>query len=223
MPDLRAAVVVDYQNVHLTAHELFPISKHLPRHESLIDPVHFGNQLISTRNHAQRPGMDHAVLAQMLVYRGQPSAEHDPKPYARNQAQKAHWERDPRVTVHHRPLKYRYERDSTGQLVYGADGKRIVESKGEKGIDVLCALAVVREARRSDVDLVILASHDSDLEPALDEALTLHSAKIETFCWHDPNQRHRIRQLRPGNDRSIWNTRLGETEFRNCWDLTNYT
>jgi hypothetical protein len=98
----------------------------------------------------------------------------------------------------------------------------VVESKGEKGIDVLCALAVVREAQRADVDLVILASHDSDLEPALDEALALRSAKIETFSWYDPAQRHRIRQLRPGTGRSIWNTRLGESEFHNCWDLTNY-
>lgn len=48
------------------------------------------------------------------------------------------------------------------------------------------------------------------------------SVKIETFSWHDPAQRHRIRQLRPGSGRSIWNTRLGETEFRNCWDLTKY-
>ncbi|MGH3611578.1 MAG: hypothetical protein ACRDRK_02950 [Pseudonocardia sp.] len=83
---------MDYQNVHLTAHELFAVSKHLPRHESLVDPLHFANQLITARNRAQRPGMDHAVLAHVLVYRGQPSAEHDPKPYARNQAQKAHWE-----------------------------------------------------------------------------------------------------------------------------------
>ncbi|MGH3611579.1 MAG: hypothetical protein ACRDRK_02955 [Pseudonocardia sp.] len=104
----------------------------------------------------------------------------------------------------------------------GPDGKRVVESKAEKGIDVLCALAVVREAQRADVDLVILASHDSDLEPALDEALVLGSAKIETFSWHDPAQPHRIRQLRPGSGRRIWNTRLGETEFRNCWDLTKY-
>lgn len=104
----------------------------------------------------------------------------------------------------------------------GADGKKVVESKGEKGIDVLCALAVVRETRRPDVDLVVLASHDSDLEPALDEALGLRSAKIETFSWYDPAQRHRIRQLRPGAGRSIWNTRLGEGEFRNCWDLTDY-
>ncbi|MGI8816226.1 MAG: hypothetical protein ACR2G2_13380 [Pseudonocardia sp.] len=75
--------------------------------------------------------MDHAVLVRLLVYRGQPSAEHDPKPYARNQAQKAHWERDPRVTVTHRPLKYRYEREPDGLPSLGIDGKRIVESKGE--------------------------------------------------------------------------------------------
>ncbi len=148
LPDLRAVLVVDYQNVHLTAHELFAVSRHLPRHESLVDPLHFGNQLIAARNRDQRPGMDHAVLAQLLVFRGQPSAEHDPKPYARNQAQKAQWERDQRVSVIHRPLKYRYERDETGRVRLSADGKRIVEGKGEKGIDVLCALAVVREAQR---------------------------------------------------------------------------
>ncbi len=213
---------MDYQNVHLTAHELFAVSRDLPRHESLVDPLHFGNQLIMSRNRAQRPGMDHAVLARVLVYRGQPSPEHDPKPYARNQAQKARWERDQRVTVTYRPLKYRYQRDNAGDLIFGAEGKRIVQSKEEKGIDVLCALAVVRETRRADVDLVILASHDSDLEPALDEALALHMAKIETFAWHDTTQPYRIRQLRPGTGRSIWNTRLGETEFRNCWDLSNY-
>ena len=87
---------------------------------------------------------------------------------------------------------------------------------------MLCALALVREARQSDVNLVILASHDSDLEPALDEAVALHSAKIETFCWFDTTQPGRTRQLRLSTDRTIWNTRLGETEFQNCWDLTNY-
>ncbi|MGL5826751.1 MAG: hypothetical protein ACRCYU_18365 [Nocardioides sp.] len=33
----------------------------------------------------------------------------------------------------------------------------------------MCALALLRQARRPDVDLVILASLDSDLTPALDE------------------------------------------------------
>lgn len=86
----------------------------------------------------------------------------------------------------------------------------------------MCALALVREARNEDVDLVILASHDSDLEPALDEALALGTAKVETFCWFDSTQRGSTRQLRPGNGRRVWNTRLGETEFGNCWDRNKY-
>lgn len=90
-------------------------------------------------------------------------------------------------------------------------------------MDVLCALAVVREALLPDVDLVILASQDSDLEPALDEALLLGTAKIETFSWFDYDQRHRSRQLRPGGGRTIWNTRLTETEFQKCWDPTDYS
>ncbi|MCH6164856.1 NYN domain-containing protein [Pseudonocardia alaniniphila] len=220
---LRAAVVVDYQNVHLTGHELFQASRHLQRHESLIDPWMFAGQLISARNRAQRPGMDLAELSAVLVYRGEPSPEHDPKAYARNQAQKAHWEREKCVTVQLRPLKYRYQRDAGGNLMYDANGKRVVESKSEKGVDVLCALAMVREARRPDVDLVILASHDSDLEPALDEAIALQSAKVETFSWFDPAQPRRMRQLRPGGARRVWNTRLGETEFVNCWDRSDYT
>lgn len=223
MATLRTVVVMDYQNVHLTGHGLFDVSKYGPKHEALVDPLHFANQLIQARNRSQQPGMDHASLSRVLVYRGLPSSEHDPKDYARNQAQKAQWERDQRVTVHLRPLKYRYKRDRDGDLVRDPDGKRIVTGKDEKGVDVLCALAMVREARQPDVDLVILASHDSDLEPALDEAIALHTAKIETFCWFDRTQPHRTQQLRPSTGRAVWNTRLGETEFRNCWDLTNYT
>lgn len=220
MADLRAVVIVDYQNVHLTGHGLYPSTKNRPQHEALVDPLVFAQQLLAARNRAQRPGMDAAVLRRVLVYRGQPSAEHDPKPYARNQAQKAHWERDRRVIVTLRPLKYEYERDEAGQPVVGGDGKRMVTGKSEKGVDVLCALALVREARRDDVDVVILASQDSDLEPALDEAMALNTAKVETFAWCDPS-RH-TRQLRPEGGRRLWNTRLTEVEFRRCLDVTDY-
>ena len=92
--------------------------------------------------------------------------------------------------------------------------------KREKGIDVLCALATVRESRAPDASPVILASSDSDLAPALDEALLRGLAKIETFSWYDPN--YYGQQLRPSSMR-IWNTRLGEAEFRACWDPTQYT
>jgi hypothetical protein len=131
--------------------------------------------------------------------------------------------RDRRVIVTYRPLKYSYQRDLTGRIVIGPDGKRIVVGKEEKGVDVLCALALVREAADPNVDLVVLASSDSDLEPALDEALRLGSAKVETVSWHDPSQPSRCPQLRPTDrTRKLWNTRMGEDEFRRSRDLTDY-
>lgn len=56
-PPLRTAVVIDYQNVHLVGHEAFPTSRNLARHESLIDPLLFAQQLIVQRNLAMQPGL----------------------------------------------------------------------------------------------------------------------------------------------------------------------
>lgn len=114
--DLCASIVVDYQNVHLTGYGLFASTRNLPRHETVIDPLLFTQKLLLTRNSRQRPGMAHAVLRRVLVHRGEPSSEHDPHAYARNQAQKSQWERDRRVQVTLRPLKYEYGRDADGTL-----------------------------------------------------------------------------------------------------------
>ncbi|HEX6434524.1 MAG TPA: hypothetical protein VFZ87_09785, partial [Gemmatimonadales bacterium] len=192
-------------------------------HDCLVDPLQFAEQLVRARNQAQHPGHRHAVLSRVLVFRGQPSPEFDPDAYARNQAQKSHWERDSRVQVTLRPLKYDIARNDVGQRVLRPDGTATVTGKREKGIDVLCAMALVREARREDTDLVILASDDSDLEPALDEALQLKAAKIETFSWYDPTQPWRRRQLRPAGGRRLWHTRLSEPQFQACTDPTDYS
>lgn len=169
MADSRAVVVVDYQNVHLTGHGLFASTRHLPKHETLIDPLLFGLALIRERNTAQRSGMAKAVLRKVLVYRGLPAPEHDPDGYARNLAQKAQWERGSRVQVTLRPLKYEYQPAADGRPATDVNGRRTVISVKEKGVDVLCAFAMVREAQDPDTDVVILASSDSDLVPALDE------------------------------------------------------
>lgn len=222
MSTLRATIVVDYQNVHLTGHGLFESTRYMPKHETLVDPLFFAQQLIRRRNELQRPGMDHAVLRQVLVFRGLPSPEHDPDAYDRSQAQRAQWERDKRAHVTLRPLKYEYARDADGRVASDADGNKIVLAKREKGIDVLCALATVREAQDRANDLIVLASSDSDLAPAIDEVQRLGCAKIETFCWYDSTKRVGY-QLHPTDrTRRVWNTRLDEQAFRASWDLTDY-
>lgn len=221
--DLRASVIIDYQNVHLTGHGLFETTRQLPRHETLIDPLTFAARLVAARNANQRQGYSAAVLRRVLVFRGIPANDHDSKAYSRNLAQQAHWERDRRVQVTLRPLKYEYERDTSGQIATDAAGKRMLAAAPrEKGIDVLCALAAVREAQEGDVDLVILCSSDSDLVPAVDEVRRLDTAKIETFCWWD-SKRNRGFRIHP-TDRSqpIWCTRLDESGFLGCRDLTTY-
>lgn len=221
--DLRASIIVDYQNVHLTGHGLFDSTRSFARHETLIDPLLFAHRLLRSRNARQSPGMAHAVLRRVLVFRGQPSPEHDPSGYARNLAQQSQWERDARVRVTLRPLKYEYERDATGRHVTDIHGHKITKGlPREKGVDVLCALAAVREAQDSATDLVILASSDSDLAPVLDEVRALACAKMETFCWYDHETRCGY-QLHPTDrTRRVWNTRMDEHDFRACWDPTTY-
>jgi len=51
---LRAVVIIDYQNIYLTGHDLFPVSKALAPHEDLVHPLYFSQQLIASRNQAQK-------------------------------------------------------------------------------------------------------------------------------------------------------------------------
>lgn len=213
---LDATVVIDYQNVHLTGANLF--APHVPYHEVLIHPLHYANQVIAARNGRQREGYAKARLAFVLVYRGLPSPEHDPRAYARNMAHKAEWEKDRRVSVTYRPLKYRYQYTATGQRATDISGLPIVVDKSEKGVDVLCALALVREVRLRD--LVILASQDTDLEPALEEAVRIGRGKVETASWYEPTRRD-SREIRPSRAR-LWNTRLSEQSFRAAQDPKDY-
>lgn len=224
MNSLRTTVVVDYQNVHLVAHGLFESSRARPAHECLVDPLLFAMRLVKERNARQRPDMPAAVLERVEVFRGQPSPEHDERGYNRSQAQRANWQRDDRVTVVLRPLKYEYERDASGRPATDALGQRILKgAPREKGVDVLCALAAVRAARDPAVDLVILASSDTDLAPALDEVRRLGTAKIETFCWWDAEAR-RGYQIHPADrSRPVWNTRMSEEAFKACQDPTDYS
>ncbi|WP_084500894.1 NYN domain-containing protein [Actinomyces slackii] len=173
------AVVIDYQNVHLTGASLFLPGR--PYEEGLIDPYRFACQLALARNAKVDDAGRHASVERVEVFRGLPIPEDDPDAYRRNQAQKSQWERGHHgvVDVTLRPLKYTWEyRDGVKTPVRS--------SRREKGVDVLCALALVDLARSGHYDVVVLASRDTDLAPALDAAARIGRSKVEAAKWFDP-------------------------------------
>lgn len=210
--------IIDYQNVHLVGVETF-LPQGIAPHHGLINPAQFARTIIERRNHTlldRAPNEAPAELARVIAYRGLPSAEFDPDGNARNQRQKQHWEHDPLVTVVHRPLRYEvrdiaYSTSTTGASERTREGRK----PREKGIDVLCACAVIQHARHLG-GLVILASHDSDLEPAVDFARTSGGSKIEGIQWRGDNGRYgyRLRATQPG----FWVTGLIRDDFTRSLD-----
>lgn len=232
---LKAVVLIDYQNLHITGWEVFSRHAGVELHEALIDPAVFARRLITARN-AANTTTPPAALDSVKVFRGLPSAVHDPDAYRRNQDQKRNWESDG-VDVTLRPLKYRYLRDSRGRPVMDANGKKsLAGPPEEKGIDLMVGLATLLTAQRPDIGLVILASHDSDMGPVVDTVHDLHAAdpgavaRIETASWFvprkdsDPGFQSRIQ---PGLNahrkrRHVWNTRMGELDHAASLDSRQY-
>jgi uncharacterized LabA/DUF88 family protein len=195
----KLAVVMDYQNIHLTAHGLFaPYGT--PVHEVLIHPLAFAEQMLQARAERQMDvRQKQAVLTDVFVYRGQPSNSQQAPLYRVTQAQKAEWTRDPRVHVTYRQLKYAPNRPPQ-----------------EKGVDVLVALNLVRLAEAGLHDVVVLAAHDTDQEPALEMATEKGRAKIETCGW-EGERRLRI----PG--RALWHTSLNASRMVASRDRKDYS
>lgn len=221
MSQLRTAIVIDYQNLHLTAHGLF--DRYRPPHESLIHPGQYAKNLIQRRNSIIRD-QSVAVLAEVDVYRGLPSAKHDPVIYGRNLAQKSQWEKDPSIHVTHRPLKYTYEYAEDGTKATDEQGNFFITKREEKGVDVLCALGLVRRSLEKDIELVILCTQDSDLSHAIDEVLHYGQARVETASWFIKGEYRRSKEIRTNlKGIQIWNTRMGQREFFGSIDRKQYS
>lgn len=223
---LKAVVVMDYQNVHLVGRKRFrPHSE--PTHLSVIHPLVYANRLIDKRNARQRVGFSKARLSKVHVFRGQPDSTFDPIGYGASLAQTEAWEKSNPDVVHitNRALTYEYVRDATGSKIRDIHGNFIQKpgsKPSEKGVDVLCALAAYRAAQEEDVDLVILASIDSDLVPVLHAIQESRAAKVETACWGD-RRYGPYGELRtdPGYP-DIWTTHLDREDFEAVVDSTVY-
>lgn len=204
-----AHVVMDYQNVHLTGHDLW-CQAGQPAHVCLVHPLYYANQVVRTRNLvkrlvAERNGLSWVgdlQLGSVHAYRGLPSNMHESRKYQRSLAQRSEWTRDARCEVHYRPLKY-----------YVRGGNFKVK---EKGIDVMVALdVVVKAASLGDEDVVILASHDTDLEPALEVAARMSPGRVETAGWMSGKRLG-------AKGASAWHTALSQDVFEKCRDLRVY-
>ena len=210
---LKMAVVVDYQNVHLTAAGLYMPGR--PPEEALIDPYRFARQLAQARN-AENDDTHQVEVSRVEVFRGLPIPEDDSDAYRRNQAQKAQWTRGLHgvVNVTLRPLKYSWE-------YIGGIKRPIRSSRQEKGVDVLCALMLVDLARCSMYDVVVLASRDTDLAPALDNAARTGSAKVEAAKWYHPGNSRTFGCIK--TERRLWTTSMTEQHFLSSLDPIDYT
>ena len=190
-------VLMDYQNVHLTAWESFT-TYGTPVYEALINPGKFADQAAIAWRTATSEGL---AVVKVLVYRGLPDPRKEGRLNSRVSRQNANWQRDSRVTVNTRPL--RYPRDWPN------------EKAQEKGVDVMLALGLVRAALDGSFDRIIVATRDTDLLPAIEMAETEQSGRIILANWKGQST------LKPrGNIPSVV---LGQSEYNRSRDTTNYS
>ncbi len=119
---LRAVVVMDYQNVHLTAHDVF--NRHGHKHDSLVHPRWFADVTLRRRNQLQRDGYPQAVLAEVIAFRGLPNTLYDSDQNRRCLAQAERWRLEGAV-VELRDLKYSFQLQSDGRLALDSRGIKI--------------------------------------------------------------------------------------------------
>ena len=195
----RVGFVIDYQNIHLTAHNLFTSNQ--PKQDSLLHPLKLAESVLSRRRHFFKNQVIEYEIAQVRVFRGLPSNKQEPQRYAQNLSQKSEWSKDKRVRVEYLELKYRTKQALPPQ---------------EKGIDVLTALNFVAMAQSGEFDLVVLMTHDTDLQPALKMANSTEGVCVETAGWTGLNKLRLTEQ-------KLFHTFLTREDFENSIDQKDYS
>ena len=78
----------------------------------------------------------------------------------------------------------------------------------------------IRLARSGSYDVVTLASRDTDLAPALDEAHKLQAAKIEAAKWYDPSDSRTFGNIK--TKARLWTTSMNRYHFMGLLAPLNY-
>ncbi len=162
----RVILFIDYQNAFRGARDLFYDGQSIPATAGQFDPLLLGQLLVER-------GLPGRELREVRIYRGLPSPTKDPTGYAASRSQIRHWQKDPRITVITRPLRYP---KSTGR-----------ETKpSEKGIDVQLAMDFATMAVRGQYEVGMLFSRDTDLLPPLEFVFSSDvDARCEVATWRN--------------------------------------
>jgi uncharacterized LabA/DUF88 family protein len=206
LPD-RVVVFLDYQNVYRGARRTFHAADDL-YWCGQVDPLRLARHIVADSPFDRE-------LAQVRVYRGQPSGKFDPKGYGAARRQVAAWHTSPLVQTVTRPLRYP-ERWPHGS----PPGDR----PQEKGIDVALTLDFVVMALRGEYDVGVLFSTDTDLKPALEFVADLTNLngtpRAEVAAWSGRGQHNKRLAIKTRNLYCHW---IGESTYQAVADHTDYT
>jgi uncharacterized LabA/DUF88 family protein len=203
MPD-RVVVFLDWQNVYKGAREAFCTNRS-PHWEGQVDPVALARHL------ADDSPFDRE-LHQVRIYRGQPDSLRDPRGYAASRRQHAAWQNSSLVVLTTRPLRYPQGWPATP------------ERPQEKGIDVALALDFALMAFRSEYEVGILMSTDTDMKPALEAVAAMGRSpgpRAEVASWSaGPGQRSRRLAISSRNLYCHW---AGKDVYDQVADTMDYS
>ena len=90
----------------------------------------------------------------------------------------------------------------------------------EKGVDVALATDLVSLALRGTCDIVVMASNDSDLLPAIEEVQIRTDVRIEVAAWQGLGRRRRQRLSVSGSN--VWCHWLRRDDYERVRDDTDY-
>jgi uncharacterized LabA/DUF88 family protein len=177
----RVVVFLDWQNVYKHAREEFH-TRGDKNTSGQVHPLDLGITLADLRP----PGSaEDRELLTVRVYRGMPDQRYDAQGYAAARRQIARWERDERVIVVTRKLRYPHD------YLPGVSSTELVK---EKGVDVALALDLAAMASDDLYDVGILMSCDHDLLPAVERVIQRNKTRgsgpiIEVAAWQGPGRR----------------------------------
>ena len=89
----------------------------------------------------------------------------------------------------------------------------------EKGVDVAIATDIVSLSLRGVCDVIVVASADTDLRPAIEEARLRTRVRIEVAAWWGEGSRQRL-SIRASN---LWCHWLRRDDYEQVRDDTDYT